>query len=80
MVPARHRVHESASHGAREANIDVIRAAESRKHSQIETGDMRYYQHRVISTAMLGHHKAADWEVMAAEIGACTARLSWTRT
>ncbi len=51
-------------------NVDVIRAAEARKHSQIETGDMRYYQHRVITTAMLGHHKPGDWQVLAAEIGA----------
>jgi hypothetical protein len=33
-------------------------------------GDMRYYQNRVITTAMLGHHTAADWEVLGAEIGA----------
>ena len=52
------------------ANIDVIRAAEARKHSQIETGDMRYYQNRVVTTAMLGHHTTGDWEVLAAEIGA----------
>ena len=52
------------------ANIDVIRAAEARKHSQIETGDMRFYQNRVVTTAMLGHHKPGDWEVLAAEIGA----------
>jgi len=51
-------------------NIDVIRAAEARKHTQIETGDMRYYQHRVITTGMLGHHKPGDWQVLAAEIGA----------
>lgn len=52
------------------ANIDVIRAAEARKHTQIETGDMRYNQHRVVTTAMLGHHTAPDWEVIASEIGA----------
>jgi hypothetical protein len=52
------------------ANIDVIRAAEARKHTQIETGDMRYYQNRVVTSAMLGHHKAADWQLLAAEIGA----------
>jgi hypothetical protein len=52
------------------ANVDVIRAAEARKHTQIETGDMRYYQNRVITTAMLGHHTAGDWEVLGAEIGA----------
>ena len=52
------------------ANIDVIRAAEARKHSQIETGDMRFYRDHVITTAMLGHHTAADWQLLAAEIGA----------
>jgi len=52
------------------ANLDVIRAAEARKHTQIETGDMRYNQNRVITTAMLGHHTAPDWEVIASEIGA----------
>jgi YARHG domain len=52
------------------ANIDVIRAAEARKHGQIETGDMRFYQNRVVTTAMLGHHTAGDWVELAAEIGA----------
>ncbi len=52
------------------ANIDVIRRAESRKHTQIETGDMRFYRDRVVTTAMLGHHTAADWQLLAAEIGA----------
>jgi hypothetical protein len=52
------------------ANIDVIRRAEARKHAQIETGDMRFYRDRVISSAMLGHHTDADWQVLAAEIGA----------
>jgi hypothetical protein len=52
------------------ANLDVIRAAEARKHSQIETGDMRFYRNRVITSAMLGHHTAADWQLLDAEIGA----------
>ena len=52
------------------ANLDVIRAAESRKHPQIETGDMRFYRSRVITAAMLGHHTAADWQLLDAEIGA----------
>jgi hypothetical protein len=51
-------------------SLDVIRAAEARKHSRIETGDMRFYRTRVITTAMLGHHTAADWSLLAAEIGA----------
>ena len=52
------------------ANLDVIRRAEARKHKQIETGDMRFYQNRVITSAMLGHHTDADWQLLAAEIGA----------
>jgi hypothetical protein len=52
------------------ANLDVIRAAEARKHPQIETGDMRFYRNRVITSAMLGHHTAADWQLLDAEIGA----------
>jgi hypothetical protein len=52
------------------ANLDVIRATESRKHPQIETGDMRFYAGRAITAKMLGHHTAADWQLLAAEIGA----------
>ena len=51
-------------------NIDVIRRAEARNHPQIETGDMRFYRDRVVTTAMLGHHTMADWQLLAAEIGA----------
>ena len=51
-------------------NLDVIRAAEARKHPQIETGDMRFYRSRVITSKMLGHHTAADWQLLDAEIGA----------
>jgi len=52
------------------ANIDIIRLAEAHKHGQIETGDMRYNRARIVTSAMLGHHTAADWEVIASEIGA----------
>jgi YARHG domain len=52
------------------ANLDIIRRAESKKHPQIETGDMRFYAERVITAKMLGHHTAADWQLLAAEIGA----------
>lgn len=49
-------------------NLDLVRAAESAKHSQIEPGDMRFHQDRVITTAMLGHHNPQDWEVLEAEV------------
>jgi hypothetical protein len=51
-------------------NIDLIRLAEAHKHPHIETGDMRYYRTRGITSAMLGHHTAGDWQVIASEIGA----------
>jgi hypothetical protein len=50
------------------ANLEVIREAESAKHPQIEPGDMRFYQDRVITTAMLGEHSPQDWEVLEAEV------------
>ncbi len=49
-------------------NLEVVRAAEAKKHSQIEPGDMRFYQDRVITTAMLGDHSPQDWEVLEAEV------------
>jgi hypothetical protein len=55
------------SAGERE-NLEVVREAESKKHSQIEPGDMRFYQNRVITTAMLGDHSPQDWEVLEAEV------------
>src|SRR5690349_6549134 len=53
-----------------QANLDVIRDAESAKHAQIETGDMRSYRHRVVTVAMLGHHTPGDWSVLSAEVEA----------
>ena len=53
--------------GERE-NLEVVRAAESKKHTQIEPGDMRFYRDRVITTAMLGDHSPQDWEVLEAEV------------
>jgi hypothetical protein len=53
--------------GERE-NLEVVRAAEAKKHTQIEPGDMRFYQDRVITTAMLGDHSPQDWEVLEAEV------------
>jgi hypothetical protein len=53
--------------GERE-NLEIVREAEAKKHPQIESGDMRFYQNRVITTAMLGDHTAQDWEVLEAEV------------
>jgi hypothetical protein len=50
------------------ANLEIVRAAEAQKHPQIEPGDMRFYQARVITTAMLGDHSPQDWEVLEAEV------------
>jgi hypothetical protein len=49
-------------------NLDRVREAESARHAQIEPGDMRFYQNRVITTAMLGQHNPQDWEVLEAEV------------
>ena len=48
--------------------LDRVRAAEAAKHTQIETGDMRFYQNRVVTSAMLGKHSPQDWEVLEAEV------------
>ena len=53
--------------GERE-NLEVVREAEATKHTHIEPGDMRFYQNRVITTAMLGDHSPQDWEVLEAEV------------
>ena len=50
------------------ANLEVIRSAEAHKHPQIEPGDMRFYENRVITTAMLGDHSPQDWEVLEGEV------------
>lgn len=50
------------------ANLEVVREAEAAKHPQIEPGDMRFYQNRVITTAMLGQHTAPDWDVLEGEV------------
>lgn len=52
------------------ANVDVIRLAEAHRHAHIETGDMRYYRTRVVTSAMLGHHTLGDWQVIEGEVGA----------
>jgi YARHG domain-containing protein len=53
--------------GERE-NLEIVREAEAKKHRQIEPGDMRFYQNRVITRAMLGDHSPQDWEVLEAEV------------
>lgn len=49
-------------------NLDVVREAEAAKHTQIEPGDMRFYENRVITTAVLGQHSAPDWDVLEGEV------------
>jgi hypothetical protein len=48
--------------------LDMVRQAEAAKHAHIEPGDMRFYQDRVITSAMLGTHSPQDWEVLKAEV------------
>ncbi|HKN68645.1 MAG TPA: YARHG domain-containing protein, partial [Gemmatimonadaceae bacterium] len=54
--------------GGERVNLEVVREAEAAKHPNIESGDMRFYQNRVITTAMLGTHSPQDWEVIEAEV------------
>jgi hypothetical protein len=49
-------------------NLDVVREAEAEKHTQVESGDMRFYQNRVLTAAMLGTHSLQDWQVLEAEV------------
>jgi hypothetical protein len=51
-------------------NVDIIRRAEMTKHTQVETGDVRFLKDAPITVKMLGHHTAGDWEVLSSEIGA----------
>ena len=54
--------------GQERVNLDLVREAEAAKHTQVESGDMRFYQNRVLTTAMLGTHTPQDWEVLEAEV------------
>jgi hypothetical protein len=48
--------------------LDAVREAEAARHAHIEPGDVRFYQNRVITSAMLGTHTPQDWEVLKAEV------------
>lgn len=48
--------------------LDAVRQAEAAKHEHLEPGDMRFYENRVITSAMLGTHTPQDWEVLKAEV------------
>ncbi|HEX8849479.1 MAG TPA: YARHG domain-containing protein [Gemmatimonadaceae bacterium] len=50
------------------ATLDQVRGAEAARHTQIEPGDMRFYENRVVTTAMLGRHSPQDWEVLEGEV------------
>jgi hypothetical protein len=51
-------------------NLDVIRIAEASKHETIQSGDMRYWRDRPITSRKLGKHSGAEWKVLQAEIEA----------
>lgn len=55
-------------------NLDLIRIAEAEKHDQIQPGDMRYWQARLIPKDKLGEHSAAEWRILRAEIEAIHGR------
>ncbi len=51
-------------------NIDLIREAESKKHTKVEPGDLRFYRDRLITRDLLGKHSLAELHIMRAEIEA----------
>jgi hypothetical protein len=51
-------------------NIDVIREAESLKHTVIEPGDLRFWQTKLMTEDNLGYHTAAEWRILIAEVEA----------
>jgi len=52
------------------ANLDVIRGAEARLHSQVEPGDMRWWKTRELTEQLLGEHSGPELRVLLAEIEA----------
>jgi hypothetical protein len=55
-------------------NLDLIRESEAKLHSQIEPGDMRFYQNGVITQRQLGEHTGAEWRILRAEVEALHGR------
>jgi len=64
----------SALNDTERKNLDIVRDAEARKHSQVEPGDMRFYRSRILTRAKLGHHTNAEWTVLGSEIEAIHGR------
>ena len=52
------------------ANMDLIKEAEWKRHSHVEPGDLRFYQHQRLTSQKLGTHSALEWQIMGAEIEA----------
>lgn len=48
-------------------NLDLIREAEAKDHDQVQLGDLRFWQTRVIPEDKLGRHSQSEWHVLAAE-------------
>lgn len=64
----------SALNNTERKNLDVIRDAEARKHTQVEPGDMRFYRTRLLTRTRLGHHSNAEWTVLGSEVEAIHGR------
>src|SRR3989441_10012773 len=60
----------SALNNTERKNLDIIRDAEARKHTQLEPGDMRFYRGRLLTRTKLGHHSNAEWTVLGSEVEA----------
>jgi len=64
----------SALNNTERKNLDIIRDAEARKHTQLEPGDMRFYRARLLTRTRLGHHSNAEWTVLGSEVEAIHGR------
>ncbi|MEP6692095.1 MAG: YARHG domain-containing protein [Gemmatimonadaceae bacterium] len=51
-------------------SLDVVREAEARAHDHVQLGDMRFYQTKPLTVAMLGQHTGAEWRILRAEVEA----------
>lgn len=53
-----------------QANMDLIKEAEWKRHAHVEPGDLRFHQNHVLTVRDLGPHSPLEWQIMAGEIEA----------
>ena len=64
------KYHVSNLNDTERKNMDAIKAAEFKKHTFIEPGDLKFFRDRLFTEADLGTHTAPDWWIMRAEVEA----------